>query len=425
MAYSKDEIWKAVGDNYYDYVRILKKNYTNGQYIIFQELKGTLGEMFGETVTMSNNGLEVCIGAPFADGFKQRSGLIYIYSRDSTSSEFVEKQRLGEYLEGNMLGKSMAMSPNGLELFFGAAGPILTGYVYIFSRDSASYQFVEKQRIDGPWEGGVLYGHKLAISSNGLVLAVGAPDADHGYYGGSLFIYIKEEQSDKFNEVTRFDGACEDERLGYDSIVINTTETALTIHALGRGCDNSNSKARSYELECKCVNEEYTCSGFTNTEGLVCEADPISLPTAFSSLNPSDFLISTSSPTTELLLHPSTSLIPTNSNAPSTVLFEFVIELKTDNDAVETSWNVKNRYGDVMAAGDEYLDFSFNLESHFLPSGSCYTFSIIDMFADGICCKNGFGSYSIFFNELFLGGGGEFGSSEEIMFGNCNTSTEK
>ncbi|MAZ01386.1 MAG: hypothetical protein CMP58_04260 [Flavobacteriales bacterium] len=69
----------------------------------------------------------------------------------------------------------------------------------------------------------------------------------------------------------------------------------------------------------------------------------------------------------------------------------------TDQYGNETSWDITNQYGVVVASGSGYGNSGPQtvLGSPFsLPNG-CYTFTIYDTYGDGICCSYGNGYYTI------------------------------
>jgi hypothetical protein len=90
----------------------------------------------------------------------------------------------------------------------------------------------------------------------------------------------------------------------------------------------------------------------------------------------------------------------------------------TDNYGSETTWNLKDANGFIVAQGGPYTNnFTASLEIGIPSSNECYTFTINDSIGDGICCAYGIGSYSISDdsgNEIFSGG--EFSSTEATTF---------
>lgn len=71
------------------------------------------------------------------------------------------------------------------------------------------------------------------------------------------------------------------------------------------------------------------------------------------------------------------------------------LNLTTDDYGGETSWDVKDASGNVVASGDNYGDNATVTETINLPDGQCYRFTIYDSYGDGICCQYGNGQYSL------------------------------
>ena len=92
------------------------------------------------------------------------------------------------------------------------------------------------------------------------------------------------------------------------------------------------------------------------------------------------------------------------------------MELRTDSYANETSWEIKNSAGTIVYTGGPYSSGNtLNVISLCLPAG-CYTFTIRDLYSDGICCAFGSGSYLIKQGNTTLISGGQFGGSEIKSF---------
>ncbi|MEM9921792.1 MAG: S8 family serine peptidase, partial [Bacteroidota bacterium] len=104
---------------------------------------------------------------------------------------------------------------------------------------------------------------------------------------------------------------------------------------------------------------------------------------------------------------------PTNCNDN-----ELILTITLDNYPEETSWNITNSVGSVVASGGTYgnqPDGSTITEDICLPD-ACYTFTILDSYGDGICCSFGSGSYSLNDGGTVLASGGSFGTSEATNF---------
>ena len=126
--------------------------------------------------------------------------------------------------------------------------------------------------------------------------------------------------------------------------------------------------------------------------------------------------ISVSNPNGQTDPNPDNDNLTHNFNAApqvtsSTVLFE----LKTDNYPEETTWKVTNSAGTILYSGGPYSgqpNTVFN-ETWTIDDLDCYTFSIYDVYGDGICCTYGVGYYKLMDeNNTILLNGGEFGSEE-------------
>lgn len=82
-----------------------------------------------------------------------------------------------------------------------------------------------------------------------------------------------------------------------------------------------------------------------------------------------------------------------------------------DNYPGETSWDVADVNGNVIASG--------NVNGGSVCIGDeCHTFTIYDSYGDGICCGYGNGSYSILLNGVEVATGGAF-AYEESVYVNC------
>ncbi|QJP33415.1 T9SS type A sorting domain-containing protein [Nonlabens sp. Ci31] len=93
--------------------------------------------------------------------------------------------------------------------------------------------------------------------------------------------------------------------------------------------------------------------------------------------------------------------------------------ITTDNFANETSWQVTDSSGAIIAsgaAGSLANATTYNLPFN-IVTGECYEFTISDSYADGICCGFGQGSYTLTTDtgiQIFTGG--NFGAAEVTPF---------
>lgn len=114
------------------------------------------------------------------------------------------------------------------------------------------------------------------------------------------------------------------------------------------------------------------------------------------------------------------------------------LTLVTDDYGYETYWEVRGPNNQVVASGGNtnvgpngggnqtagandpgaYGDNATITETITLAGDGCYTFLIVDDYADGICCNFGNGSYTLRDgNNVILAQGGEFDENEQVEFG--------
>jgi len=113
----------------------------------------------------------------------------------------------------------------------------------------------------------------------------------------------------------------------------------------------------------------------------------------------------------------------TDTNPEPPACADVSIEITTDRFANETSWNLTDEGGSIIASGAQGSlsnETTTNVIEECLPAG-CYTFNIFDSFGDGICCTFGDGKYAVTYNGVVTESptGGAFGSSESVQFGAC------
>ncbi len=95
------------------------------------------------------------------------------------------------------------------------------------------------------------------------------------------------------------------------------------------------------------------------------------------------------------------------------------ININTDEYPDETSWEITDQNGDIVAAQGPFSDeLSLSIADLCLVVGECYTFTIFDTYGDGICCDFGVGNYEILDDEgiVIVSSTGEFGFSESQIF---------
>ena len=98
------------------------------------------------------------------------------------------------------------------------------------------------------------------------------------------------------------------------------------------------------------------------------------------------------------------------------------LDLKTDLEAAETTWEFLNSNNEVIKQGGGNYFGNLNITETFeVSSDECYTFVIYDTGGDGICCSNGEGYYTLSTDDgTVIYSGGDFTSEDRI---NISTKT--
>ena len=91
------------------------------------------------------------------------------------------------------------------------------------------------------------------------------------------------------------------------------------------------------------------------------------------------------------------------------------IEILPDNYPLETTWELHDQAGNLIADGGS------NSDTACVSDSACLTFTIFDSYGDGICCGNGNGSWTLHQDTSLIATGGQFTTSESFTFGNCAT----
>ena len=147
------------------------------------DINGETNEHFGSSVALSSDGLILAIGAPGNDDNAPGLVQVFQYSDDSWNQK-------GEDIIGaeqaDRLGEAIALSNNGQIIAVGSKQAIsYKGNVRVFQYESDAWNPLGDV-IDGQEEPD-FFGNSVALSSDGHTLAVGAEGANNG--GGQVRLY--------------------------------------------------------------------------------------------------------------------------------------------------------------------------------------------------------------------------------------------
>jgi hypothetical protein len=138
---------------------------------------GLVGDRFGRSVTLSDDGSTALVGSPTAQG---RRGAVWTLTHSSGGFTQDGEALVGSEAEGEgHFGTSVALSGDGSRALIGAPyARQSTGRVAQLTRAGAGWSSPEEGLAGSEAEGRGWLGTAVALSSNGSVAAIGAP-RDH------------------------------------------------------------------------------------------------------------------------------------------------------------------------------------------------------------------------------------------------------
>jgi hypothetical protein len=266
VALSADGTIVAIGAPYNDgngsdsgHVRIYQWNNLNNEWVqLGQDIDGeTEWDQSGWSVSLSDNGLTVAIGARYNDGNGSDSGHVRIYQWNNLNNEWVQ---LGQDIDGEAewdeSGSSVSLSGNGLTVAIGARtnsneNGAYSGHVRIYQWNNLNSLWTQLgQDINGEAEYN-FSGNSVSLSADGLTVAIGAPDNlnNNGSNNGHVRIYKWNNLNSVWTQLGQdIDGEAEWDESGY-SVSLSNDGTIVAIGAPSNsdGNGNYNGHVRIYQ----------------------------------------------------------------------------------------------------------------------------------------------------------------------------------
>ncbi len=160
-------------------------------------------DYFGYSVSISENGNLVAIGAYFEDTGGSVAGSVYIFGKDEGGVDNwgeIKKIQSGDIQAGDQFGYRVTVSEDGQYIIVGANSEDTTesnaGSVYVFGKDEGgvdNWGEMKKIQASDPQVNGY-FGSSLSISADNNKLIAGAYGADSGsVVGGAVYIFGKDE----------------------------------------------------------------------------------------------------------------------------------------------------------------------------------------------------------------------------------------
>jgi len=213
---------------------------------------------FGSSVSMSNNGLVMAVGAYGEDTAVNLAGKVYTYKRATIDDTWVEVNQLtaSDAQDSDEFGKSVALSNNGLVLTVGAyyedTAGTNAGKVYTYKRPTVNDVWTEVNQLTASNAGaGDYFGSSTALSGDGLVLVVGANGEDDASGdAGKVYTYKRATIDDAWVEVNQLTASdAQDSDYFGVSVSINADGAILVVGAKNKDVAGTNTgKVYEYRI---------------------------------------------------------------------------------------------------------------------------------------------------------------------------------
>lgn len=173
------------------HVQIYKNNNGNWTQVGKNIYGKAVGDLAGLNVSLSNNGEIVAIGSPSNGENGQKSGQVRVFKNNNGFWTQVGNDINGE-AKGDQSGTSVSLSSNGKTVAIGATHNAgngeKSGQVRVYNLLGNNWKQVG-QDINGENENDI-FGWKVSLSSNGNRVAVGAPqNSENGKSSGQVRIF--------------------------------------------------------------------------------------------------------------------------------------------------------------------------------------------------------------------------------------------
>ena len=180
------------------HVRVFSYNIVRGWTQIGGDLVGAVGDRAGSSVSLSADGMTVAVGAPFHDGellANNYKGRVRVFRYDGDSDKWGQlgTQDLFVGAAGDRAGSSVSLSEDGMTVAVGEpfANESLSGRVRVFRYDGDKWG-----QLGSDLEGAVAgdqAGYSVSLSADGKTVAVGATAAYSSAKLGQVRVFIYDD----------------------------------------------------------------------------------------------------------------------------------------------------------------------------------------------------------------------------------------
>ena len=215
--------------NYVSILFLFLFTYSYSQTQLGSDISGeNSGDWFGKTVSISDDGSTLAVGAGFNDGNGSNSGHVRVYKWDGSSWNQIGNDIDGE-ASNDYFGWSISLSEDGTTVGIGTpyndGNGGGSGHVRIYNWDGSSWNQIGND-IDGE-NNGDRSGNSISISDDGNTIAIGAENNDGGgNNAGHVRIFNWDGSS--WNQIgDDIDGNNDSEKLSNVSLSSDGTRVAI------------------------------------------------------------------------------------------------------------------------------------------------------------------------------------------------------
>lgn len=135
---------------------------------------GSQGEVAGNAVSMSKDGRVFAYGV---SAYGDSEGYVQSFTLNTVTNRWQQLERLIREEDGASFGHSIALSKNGTIMAVGIPNRIDGGAVRIFELDSVTRSWNQMAATLVGFSAGDGFGHSVSLSEDGTVVAIGSPNA--------------------------------------------------------------------------------------------------------------------------------------------------------------------------------------------------------------------------------------------------------
>ena len=241
------------------YVNIYEWDITTSQWSNTDTITGgALGDNFGFSVDLSDDGTILAIGAPNADSSSAGLadvGKAYVYAGPTPFA--LRAQEVEGNGENDYLGTSVSLNFSGRFLAAGAPGVVNVdaGYVNLYEYDSGSGSYTRGSIpiLTSGTGGAENFGTSVSLNYGGHTIAVGAPaNDDTGTDAGKLYTYAYRVNNNMWYSGPTYTGTNAGDNLGKTVVMSDIGDRLITGSQFYDGLAGTESGSAGV-LECDCL----------------------------------------------------------------------------------------------------------------------------------------------------------------------------